>query len=88
MRVGHLPAQAVRARCREMRIAVSVDWGEVVKQGRWRGSRDATRLRFSESFIEKLGPITKHKSKGEALGQSISLNLVYSPPTTHHHTNF
>ena len=33
--------------------------------------------------IEKLGPGTKSKSKGEALGQSISLNLVYPPPATH-----
>ena len=34
--------------------------------------------------IEKLGPgtNTKHKSKGEALGQSISLNSVYPQPTT------
>ena len=30
-------------------------------------------------FVEKLGPGTKSKSKGEALGQSISLNLVYRP---------
>ena len=28
--------------------------------------------------VEKLGPGTKHKSKGKALGQSISLNLVYA----------
>ena len=37
VRFCHLPAQAVRARCREMRIAGSVDWGEVVRQWRGRG---------------------------------------------------
>ena len=38
--------------------------------------------------IEKLGPgtNTKHKSKGEALGQSISLNLVYTHTTPPTHT--
>ena len=30
-------------------------------------------------FFEKLGPSTK--SKGEALGQSLSINLVYTPHT-------
>ena len=45
-------------------------------------------LHFSENHVfdvfEKLGPgtNTKHKSKGEALGQNISLNLDY--PHTHH----
>ena len=34
-----------------------------------------------EFLIEKLGPgtSTKHKTKGEALAQSISLDLVYTP---------
>ena len=31
---------------------------------------------------------TKHKSKGEALGKSISLNSVYTPLTHHPNTNF
>ena len=34
----------------------------------------STQLFMSITFIEKLGPGTKSKSKGEALGQSISLN--------------
>ena len=53
------------------------------------------RLKINNCFhVEKLGPgkNTKVKSKGEALGQSISLNLVYThtpPPPPHtHHTNF
>ena len=46
--------------------------------------------------IEKLGPGTRSKFKGEALGQNISLNLVYTHvapappprPTPHTLTNF